>query len=278
MFCAIYRYLRDDCNRPDVNFMDQGNHDFLGFRNTLDGVMKTISHSGIGIRKKQAEPFSLNDEEKLWAHVFGTNTALGMSYATYFYMCKIFGLRAADEHSTLTVDQLTMHSDDMGSTCGPFYGRPLKSKNGEIKFSAQKLGVHTLQGYSKQMTDLAGVKGYHTGHSGKATTLFRQNFYEQLIAERTGHSSLAIRSYEQTKAVSDALQPPKPKTAKEAKTHDISTTPTDEDKSNTTVITDSSQVSVNFILIEMGSFLKQIMWVKQFVSESRAGWKDMLKY
>ncbi|XP_077862683.1 uncharacterized protein LOC144344678 [Saccoglossus kowalevskii] len=102
------------------------------------------------------------------------------------------------------------------------------------------------------MTDIAGIKGYHTGHSGKvtqATTLFRQNFDEQLIAERTGHSSLAIRSYkrtsnEQTKAVSDALQPPKPK---EAKTHDISTTPTDEDKSNTTVITDSSQVSVNFV-------------------------------
>ncbi|XP_077865074.1 uncharacterized protein LOC144350880 [Saccoglossus kowalevskii] len=106
------------------------------------------------------------------------------------------------------------------------------------------------------MTDLAGIKGYHTGHSGKvtqATTLFRQNFDEQLIAERTGHSSLAIRSYkrtsdEQTKAVSDALQLPKPKIAKEAKTHDISTTtPTDEDKSNTTVITDSSQVSVNFV-------------------------------
>ncbi|XP_006811705.2 uncharacterized protein LOC102804219 [Saccoglossus kowalevskii] len=100
------------------------------------------------------------------------------------------------------------------------------------------------------MTDIAGIKGYHTGHSGKvtqATTLFRQNFDEQLIAERTGHSSLAIRSDEQTKAVSDALQPPKPKTAKEAKTHDISTTPTDEDKSNTTVITDSSQVSVNFV-------------------------------
>ncbi|XP_077869676.1 uncharacterized protein LOC144361749 [Saccoglossus kowalevskii] len=107
------------------------------------------------------------------------------------------------------------------------------------------------------MTDIAGIKSYHTGHSGKvtqATTLFWQNFNEQLIAERTGHSSLAIRSYkrtsdEQTKAVSDALQPPKPKTAKEAeaKTHDITTTPTDEDKSNTTVITDSSQVSVNFV-------------------------------
>nr|XP_006812874.1 PREDICTED: uncharacterized protein LOC102804116 [Saccoglossus kowalevskii] len=173
-----------------------------------------------------------------------------MSYATYLYMCKIFGLYAADEHSTLTVDQLPMHSEYMGSSCyseenhrnltredstanqgkiksikhyappensrcvnlfrtylsyipnsGPFYRRPLKSKNGEIKFSAQKLGVHTLQGYSKQMTDLAGINGYHTGHSGKvthATTLFRQNFDEQLIAKRTGHSSLAIRSYKRT--------------------------------------------------------------------------------
>uniref|UniRef100_A0ABM0MLN9 Uncharacterized protein LOC102809142 n=1 Tax=Saccoglossus kowalevskii TaxID=10224 RepID=A0ABM0MLN9_SACKO len=97
MFCAIYRYLRDDCNRPNLNFMDQGNHDFLGFRNTLDGVMKTLSLWYWYPKKKQAEPFSLNDEEKLWAHAFGTNIALRMSYATYFYMCKIFGLRAADD-------------------------------------------------------------------------------------------------------------------------------------------------------------------------------------
>ncbi|XP_077869296.1 uncharacterized protein LOC144360395 [Saccoglossus kowalevskii] len=51
------------------------------------------------------------------------------------------------------------------------------------------------------MTDIAGIKGYHTEHSGKVTqanTLFRQNFDGQLIAERTGHSSLAIRSYKAT--------------------------------------------------------------------------------
>ena len=47
-----------------------------------------------------------------------------------------------------------------------------------------------------------GIDGRKTGHSGKvtcATTLYRQNFGDQLIKERTGHRSLeALHKYKRT--------------------------------------------------------------------------------
>ncbi|XP_070554321.1 zinc finger MYM-type protein 2-like [Ptychodera flava] len=234
--CSIARHLRDSCNRPDLNFMDKTNGTFLGLRNTLDGVMKELSREGIGTVKKQAQPYTIEHEEKLWQHSFDTSTALGLSYAVYFYMCKIFGLRAADEHSGLTVDQLSFQDDHIGEyvvfhgkptktdqgglyrkpgqqfktikhyaqpenpRCvvklfqtylsyipkkGPFYRRPLaKATDGKVKFSQQKIGVHTLRKYCQEMTTKAGIDGYFTGHSGKvtqATSLYRQEFDEQLI-------------------------------------------------------------------------------------------------
>ena len=45
------------------------------------------------------------------------------------------------------------------------------------------------------MCKQAGIDGHKTGHSGKvtcATTLYRQNFGDQLIKERTGHRSLEV--------------------------------------------------------------------------------------
>ncbi len=48
----------------------------------------------------------------------------------------------------------------------------------------------------------AGIEGRKTGHSGKvtcATTLYRQDFSDQLIKERTGHHSLeALHKYKRT--------------------------------------------------------------------------------
>ena len=52
------------------------------------------------------------------------------------------------------------------------------------------------------MCKLAGIDGRKPGHSGKvtcATTLYRQNFGDQLIKERTGHRSLeGLHKYKRT--------------------------------------------------------------------------------
>ncbi|XP_076076145.1 uncharacterized protein LOC143047046 [Mytilus galloprovincialis] len=101
---------------------------------------------------------------------------------------------------------------------GAFYRRPIagKTASGHTKFSRQKIGIHTIQGYMKDMCKQAVVGGRKTGHSGKVTTakmLFRDNFDEQLIKERTGHKSDPVRTYKRTsenqvKRMTDVLQPP----------------------------------------------------------------------
>nr|XP_006824106.1 PREDICTED: uncharacterized protein LOC102807994 [Saccoglossus kowalevskii] len=157
---AIQRYLRDECPRSDLRFMDTQCLEFIEFHKTLDGVLKYIDKRGISLQKRQA--------------------ATTLSYAAYLYVCKIFALRAVDEHSNLTVEQSVKGTDKDGEYI-EFCGRPCENN----------------QGYA-------------------ATSLYEKGFDEQLIKERTGYrSDDGLRTYTRTstslqKTVSDALQPPNP--------------------------------------------------------------------
>lgn len=58
---------------------------------------------------------------------------------------------------------------------GAFYRRPLANgPNGDIRFSRQKVGVHQFETLMQRMFRQAGIDGYFTGHSGKAS--FIENF------------------------------------------------------------------------------------------------------
>ena len=81
---SIQRHLRDDCRRPDLIFMDTSNLNFQDFHHTIDGVMKDIDRRGIGVEKKQAQPFTREEEGQLWEKVFSTDSAQCLSYAVYF--------------------------------------------------------------------------------------------------------------------------------------------------------------------------------------------------
>ncbi|CAC5423789.1 unnamed protein product [Mytilus coruscus] len=112
---------------------------------------------------KRAESITAEGENKIWIALFYNyeNDSKCLSYAVYFYNCKLFALRAADEHSDLEVSQYTFGRSEEGC-------------------------------YS--------------------TMLFRDNFDEQLIKERTDHKSDAVRTYKRTsedqvKRISDVLQP-----------------------------------------------------------------------
>ena len=88
-----------------------------------------------------------------------------------------------------------------------FYLQPNSEKNvskGAPWFRDSPVGRDSLGKVVKRLCNLAGIKGYHTNHSlraGCATVLYNDpaNIPEQVIAERTGHRSLAIRSYKRTK-------------------------------------------------------------------------------
>ena len=61
--CAVklMRYVRDI--HPEVNFFKQP--EFAGFRKSLDGEMKRLRQSGLGVTKKQAEPITSQEENSL---------------------------------------------------------------------------------------------------------------------------------------------------------------------------------------------------------------------
>ncbi|XP_051867999.1 uncharacterized protein LOC127568373 [Pristis pectinata] len=260
--CSILRHLRENCRRSDIDFFNKLKPDFAEFRTTLDNRMKQLQRLGIGLVRKQAQPYTEDDEERLWQVVFHLHDAKSYSYAAYFYVCKVFALCAAKDHHKLTVDQFKFgcdmiseyveftgrpsnpqdsldklkivqtrqYADSPNPRCivsllrrylsmipseGPFYRRPVP---GTMQFSEQAIGVHTLERYSKEICEAAGISGHHTGHSGRvssATTLYNRGFDEQSIKERTGPTGSLAKGYRrpspaQMKAMSDCLQPPNP--------------------------------------------------------------------
>ena len=75
---------------------------------------------------------------------------------------------------------------------------------GECWYVDRPIGINTLSETVKHLSKMAGIPGFRTNHSLRsscATLLYNDpsNLPEQVIAERTGHKSLAIRSYKHTK-------------------------------------------------------------------------------
>ncbi len=56
------RFAGMDIQKSDF-FAD---HDFADFKKSLDAEMKRLQSKGLGSKKCQAEPLSLNEEEILW--------------------------------------------------------------------------------------------------------------------------------------------------------------------------------------------------------------------
>ena len=94
-----------------------------------------------------------------------------------------------------------------------FYLRPLAVPNGDIWYSCQDHGHHKIEKVVKEMCKKAGFTGKRTNHSlraGCATRLYDGGADEQLICEKTGHRSIAVRGYKctsshQMREVSDSL-------------------------------------------------------------------------
>ena len=127
---GLQRYFRDVVGRPEINLFDGIN--FASFRKTLDSKMKDLNRKGIHLHKKQAQPLTLEDEHTLWEKgVFASDTAHGLFNAIYFYTSKIFGLRAADEHSNLNVDQFTVGKNDTGEYVR-YKGKVCKNNQGGL--------------------------------------------------------------------------------------------------------------------------------------------------
>ena len=96
-----------------------------------------------------------------------------------------------------------------------YYLRPLSISGPEAKvwYSCQARGRHKIEHAVEKICSAAGFTGRRSNHSaraGAATIMYDQGCDEQLIQEKTGHRSVAVRSYKRTsnrqlKRVSDIL-------------------------------------------------------------------------
>ena len=65
--------------------------------------MRELNSAGEGKIKKQAQPTTPEMEATLWD---SRETSKGLLNVVFWYSCKLFGLRAADEHKDLKVSQM----------------------------------------------------------------------------------------------------------------------------------------------------------------------------
>ena len=100
-----------------------------------------------------------------------------------------------------------------------FYLKPLQNPTASCWFSNKPLGHHTLTTTIARLCKEAGITGFKTNHSLRATTatrLYQSGVDEQLVMEHTGHRSLdSVRHYkrtsdEQCEALSDILNSKRP--------------------------------------------------------------------
>ena len=129
----IQRYLRES-GRPDVSFFDSHSSAYDTLRKSLDARMKALTAEGFGTERKSAQPITRDMESLLWDKgIFFRGTAIGLLNIVYFYNCKLFGLRAGDEHRTLSVEQFHFSSTSDGCNYMQFIGRNCKTYQGGIK-------------------------------------------------------------------------------------------------------------------------------------------------
>ena len=86
-------------------------------------------------------------------------------------------------------------------TCKAFYLQARRKFRPGMWFLNKPVGANTLREVVKDLCEKAGLPGFYTNHSLRATSatrMYRSDIEEQLIQEITGHRSLAVRSYKRT--------------------------------------------------------------------------------
>ena len=95
---GLQQFIREI--RPEINlFKDPA---FAGFQRTLDGELKWLRSLGLGVKKKQAEPISIEEENLLWERgLLGEDKPQAL-LDTIFFLCGIhFALHSGEEHPSL---------------------------------------------------------------------------------------------------------------------------------------------------------------------------------
>ena len=108
---GLLRYIRE--NRPEINIFKSSS--FASFQRTLDGEMKRLRSTGLGVKRKQAEPITIQEENLLWEKGLLGDTTPQVLLDTMLFLCGIhYALRSGDEHRSLQIAQLELISPSEG--------------------------------------------------------------------------------------------------------------------------------------------------------------------
>ena len=128
LLCGLQRYLRSN-GKPELDFLSDSR--FRLIKDALDSKMKLLRRAGIGVEKKQAEPFTMDEEELLWEQgLLGEDSPDALRNCMIF-MCGIyFALRGGSELRNLKFKQVKV----------------CKSTNGDKYLEYHKLGSKNNSG------------------------------------------------------------------------------------------------------------------------------------
>ena len=133
LVCCFKRYFEAN-GVHDINLINSNDPRFGGFRQTLDAEMQRWHASGLGTKKKQAEPISPDEEAILWlSGQLGCHSAEALLNTVYYYNCKVFGLRSYDEHRNLQCKQFEKKLDERGRVYLEYTDCGSKTNRGGLK-------------------------------------------------------------------------------------------------------------------------------------------------
>ena len=103
--CGLQRHIREV--NPTISFFN--NPELDDFKKILDGEMKRLRSLGLGVKKKQAEPITTEEENKLWEQGVLGNSSPQVLLDTMVFLCEMyFALRSAQEHRSLQCSQIEL--------------------------------------------------------------------------------------------------------------------------------------------------------------------------
>ena len=88
---------------------------------------------GLGLKKRQAEPISIDEENILWEKRYLGEQDPHTLLDTMFFLCGIhFALRSGEEHRSLRISQLEIKQDEKGSECLVYTENTSKNNQGGL--------------------------------------------------------------------------------------------------------------------------------------------------
>ena len=135
---GIQKYLRDECKRPEINFVNPDEQFFAPFRATLDAVMKERTAEGMVV-VNHTENLTVDEEPELWGKGVKNNFyAKELKLWSFlpqlvFYKCRVWCLRGLSEHEQLQAEQFVVSTSNAGEfkiTFSEFISKTVKGGGG----------------------------------------------------------------------------------------------------------------------------------------------------